>query len=246
VKVLEGQAQLADGRNQLGSLEDQIADMTNAFNDLDGLPLSTGTELVEPVDTTEKTQGNEPDSPVPIAEALSYNPELLSAQQTVAKARAGVDAAHAEYIPDISLFAQHVYQNGVPLLPESSAAVGVRMDWTISEFGTRIGLVRERKAQLEEAEENLHANENKVSMEVQSEVRKIQRSETALKAARDSVAARAELLRITGNQVTARAATEADLKDAEAQLAEAKAQLLEAEMQQAVARAELARTLGQR
>jgi len=118
------------------------------------------------------------------------------------------------------------------------------MDWTISEFGTRIGLVRERKAQLAEAKENLHATENKVNMEAQSEARKIQRSETSLKAARDSVAARAELLRIAGNQVAARTTTESDLKDAEAQLAEAKAQLFEAEMQRLVALAELARTEG--
>lgn len=244
VKVLQGQAEIADGRNQLGSLEDRIADMTNAFNDLVGLPLTTNTELIEPVDTKEKTQGKEADSVVPETEALTHNPEVLSARQTVVKARAGVDAAHAEYIPDISVFAQHVYQNGVPLLPDSFAAVGLRMDWTISEFGTRIGLVRERKAQLAEAKENLHATENKVNMEAQSEARKIQRSETSLKAARDSVAARAELLRIAGNQVAARTTTESDLKDAEAQLAEAKAQLFEAEMQRLVALAELARTEG--
>jgi outer membrane protein TolC len=67
-----------------------------------------------------------------------------------------------------------------------------------------------------------------------------------LKAARESVAARAELVRITGNQVSAHTSTVSDLKDAEAQLADAKAQLFEAEMQQATARAELTRTLGQR
>jgi outer membrane protein TolC len=118
------------------------------------------------------------------------------------------------------------------------------MDWTLSEFGARIGLVRKRKAELAEAKVNLHATENKVTMEAQSETRKINRSETSLKAARDSVAARAELLRIAGNQVTARTATESDLKDAEAQLVEAKAQLFEAEMQRLVALAELARTEG--
>ena len=32
----------------LGSLEDQIADLTNSFNDLVGLPLPTDTELIEP------------------------------------------------------------------------------------------------------------------------------------------------------------------------------------------------------
>jgi len=74
VKVLQGQAEIADGRNQLGSLEDRIADMTNAFNDLVGLPLTTSTELIEPVDTKEETQGKEADSVVPETEALTHNP----------------------------------------------------------------------------------------------------------------------------------------------------------------------------
>ena len=51
------------------------------------------------------------------------------------------------------------------------------MDWTISEFGKRIGLVRERKAQLAQAEENLLSTERKVRMDVQSETRKVHRSE---------------------------------------------------------------------
>ena len=41
VKVLEGEAQIAEARHTLGSLEDQIADLTNSFNDLVGLPLPT-------------------------------------------------------------------------------------------------------------------------------------------------------------------------------------------------------------
>ena len=40
------------------------------------------------------------------------------------------------------------------------------MDWTISEFGKRIGLVRERKAQVAQAEENLLSTERKVRMDV--------------------------------------------------------------------------------
>ena len=118
------------------------------------------------------------------------------------------------------------------------------MDWTISEFGKRIGLVRERKAQLAQAEEGLLSTERKVRMDVQSETRKVHRSETGLEAAREGVAARTELVRITNDQVVAKTANESALKDAQAQLADAKAQLFEAEMQRVVARAELVRTEG--
>ena len=228
----------------LGSLEDQIADMQNSFNDLVGLPLSTDITLLEPPESSAVPQATEATID-PETQAMAHNPDLLSAHQTLAKAHAGLNAARDEYIPDISIFAQDVYQNGAPLLPSNSGAFGVRLDWTISEFGKRIGLVRERKAQVAEAEENLHATENKVRMDVQSEVRKVHRSDTGLQAARDSVTARTELLRIITNQVVAKTATEASLKDAQAQVADAKAQLFDAEMQRVVAQAELVRTQGQ-
>jgi outer membrane protein TolC len=244
VKILEGEAEIADARHQLGSLEDQIADLTNSFNDVVGLPLPTNTELIEPVEQPDEGPAAESPAAAPESQAMAHNPELLSAQQALAKAHAGVNAARAEYIPDISLFAQHVYQNGVPLLPASAGAFGLRMDWTISEFGKRIGLVRERKAQLAQDEENLGSTERKVRMDVQSETRKVHRSETGLEAARESVAVRTELVRITNDQFVAKTATESALKDAQAQLADAKAQLFDAQMQRVVAQAELLRTVG--
>ena len=159
-------------------------------------------------------------------------------------ARAGLHAARAEYIPEISALVQHTYQNGAPLLPQNSYIVGFHSEWTISEFGKRIGLVRERKSQLAEAEQHLHATLNKVLIDVDSEARKIHRSETGLDAARENVSVRSELVRITSDQVTAKTATESALKEAQAQLAEAKATLFDAQMQRVVAQAELLRTVG--
>ena len=264
VNILESDAQIAEARHQLGLIEDQIADLTNSLNDLVGLPLPTRTELAEPVGQVDEdngpagaaepqvstaSQGTAPDAPnpaaaVPESEAIKNNPELLSAQQALAKAHAGLNAARAEYIPNLSLILQHTYQNGSPLLPDNFYAVGVHVDWTITEFGKRIGLVRERRSQVAEAEESLHATENRVRMDAESEVRKVDRSETGLEAARESVAARTELARIVGNQVIAKTATESALKDAQAQLADAKAQLFDAEMERVVAQAELLRTEG--
>jgi outer membrane protein TolC len=258
VKVLEGEAEIAEARHTLGSLEDQIADMTNSFNDLVGLPLPTETELIEPVEQPDDEQtiasaAMPPETgfaalgavaAAPENEAINHNPELRSAQQALAKAHAGLNAARAEYIPDVSLVFEHAYQNGVALLPDSSGAVGVRMNWTISEFGQRVGKVRERKSLVAQAEEDLLSTERKVRMDVQSETRKVRRSETGLEAAREGVAARTELVRITNDQVVAKTANESALEDAKAQLADAQAQLFDAEMQRAVARAELMRTEG--
>ena len=243
VKVLEGKAQIAEAKHSVGSIRDQIEDLTNSFNDLVGLPLPTKTELVEPAEAPDEAI-NVGVAATPEDLAIAENPELRSAQQAVAKAHAGLKAARAEYIPDISLIAQHTYQNGAPLLPENNAAIGLRADWTITEFGKRIGLVRERKSQVAQAQENLIATERKIRMDVQSETRKVHRSETGLEAAREAVAARAELVRITNDQVVAKTANESALKDAQAGLADAKTQLFDAQMERVIAQAELVRTEG--
>jgi multidrug efflux pump subunit AcrB/outer membrane protein TolC len=244
VDVLEGDATIAEAKHELGSLEDQIADQTNAFNDLVGLPIETDTELIEPAEVSEEDMTADPGPADLQAEALAHNPELLSAKNAVQQAHAGLKAAWAEYIPDVSFILQHTYQNGAPLLPENTYAVGFHSEWTISEFGKRIGLVRERRAQVAEAQESLHATQNKVRIEVDSEIRKINRAETGLDAARQSVKARTEIVRITSDQVTAKTNYESSLKGAQAQLADSKAQLFDAEMQRVIAQAELVRTEG--
>jgi outer membrane protein TolC len=240
LKVLEGKAQIAEARHGLGSLEDAISDMSVEFNDLAGLPLDTEVELVAPeAATSDVTAGDL------VSEALRHNPEVASAQQTLKKARAGLSAAHAEFIPEIGAFAQYIHQDGVPLLTENNGALGLKMNWTIFEFGKRTGQVHERHAQVEEAEENLRHTENRVRVDIEKKVRKLRRAETGLEAARESVEARTEMRRITANQLEAKTVNPSALKDAEGQLAEAEAQLFQAEMERETARAELERTLGQ-
>jgi multidrug efflux pump subunit AcrB len=244
VSVLEGDATIAEAKHELGSLEDKIADQTNSLNDLVGLPIETATELIEPAELLDEGVPADPPPADLEAEALAHNPELLSAHQSVKQAHAGLKAAWAEYIPDVSFVLQHTYQNGAPLMPENTYAFGFHSEWTISEFGKRIGLVRERRAQVAQAEVSLHASQNKVRMDVESEIRKINRSETGLQAARRSVKTRTEIVRITSDQVVAKTTYVSALKDAQARLADSKAQLFDAEMERAIAQAELVRTEG--
>jgi multidrug efflux pump subunit AcrB len=242
LKVLEGEAQIAEARHALGSLEDAISDMKVEFNDLAGLPLDTDVELVAPEnEAADATAASDLET-----EALAHNPEVAAAEQTLKKAKAGLSAAHAEYIPEIGAFAQYVHQDGVPLLTENNGLVGVKMSWTLLEFGKRSGQVHERQAQVAEAEENLRHVENRVRVEIEKEVRKVRRAETGLEASRESVAARAEMRRITANQLQANTVNPSALKEAEGQLAEAEAVLFQAEMERNKARAELERTVGQR
>jgi multidrug efflux pump subunit AcrB/outer membrane protein TolC len=249
VKVLEGEAQLATARHALGSVEDAIDDMSIQFNDLLGLPLNTDFALVEQEEDRElSAPGTSTGTPKSVqdleSEALANNPNLMSARHTLEKAHAGLNAARAEYIPDITGFVQNIHQDGTPLLPTNTEIVGFRSEWTISEFGKRIGLVKERHEQVSEAKENVHHAENQVRIDIEKGLRKQNRTQDELDAARRQVKAATENLRITGEQVHSSTANVSALRDAEAKLAEAEAQLYDAEKDQAIAQAELERTLG--
>ncbi len=252
VEVQGGNAEIAEARLALGTLEDSEADLRADLNDLLSLPLETKIELSTPAENIDQSDGL-PVNTMAVsqsteslaAEALNHNPEIASARGTLEKANAGLRAAHLEYVPDISAFAEHIYQNGVPLLPANSATIGLRMNWTISEFGKRTGMVRERKSQVSQAKENLQLTENRIRIEVEKKLRKLLRCATSLEAAQASVAARTEMRRIISDQVEAKTANASTLTEAEAKLAEAQAQLFEARMDRAIATAELEKTMGE-
>jgi outer membrane protein TolC len=168
----------------------------------------------------------------------------MSARHTLEKAHAGLNAARAEYIPDVTGFVQNIHQNGTPLLPGNTEIVGFRSEFTISEFGKRIGLVKERHAQVSEAKENVHHAESQVRIDIEKGLRKLNRTEDELDAAQRQVKAATENLRITGDQVHSSTANVSVLRDAEARLAEAEAQLFDAEKDRTIAKAELDRALG--
>ncbi|MDR3793006.1 MAG: efflux RND transporter permease subunit [Terracidiphilus sp.] len=250
-KVMDGEAQLATAKHGLGQIEDALSDMEIQMNDLLGLPLETELQLVDPEpDKEQEKDAAQAAGPEAVtveelrAEALAHNPALASAQQTREKARAGVLAARAEFIPEITAFGQYIHQDGAPLLPKDTELAGFKSEWTISEFGKRIGLVKERSALRSQAEENVRHTENQVRIDIEKGLRKLRRTEDELDAARRTVKARTEALRIVGEQVHTNTVTHAALCEAQAQLAEAEAQLFDAEMDRAIARAELDRTLG--
>jgi multidrug efflux pump subunit AcrB/outer membrane protein TolC len=239
LKEAEGKAQLSQARQVLATLDDGIADLRMEFNDLLGLALDTELELERPTGgqalvTTEELA----------AAAAQDNPEIQAAEQALVKARAGLRAAHAEYIPDVGAFAQHIYQSGVPLLSRNNAAVGLQFKWTAFEFGKRRALVDERETQVAEAEQNLSRLRSRVQIDLEKSLRKARRADTAIAAARDSIAARTEARRVAGDQVQSGTANPSVAVEAEAALAAAQADLLDAEFGRSTALAEIARITG--
>ena len=175
VKAAEVRAQIAQARHVHGQLQDAVMDMKLELADLCGLPVDTELELVQPGSFASDPSA---ETEAAAAAALAQNPEIEAASHQLEKARAALRAARAEYIPEIGAFAQHIYQNGAPFLSRNNGAFGVHMTWTVFEFGKRRGQVSERAAEVAQAEENLARLRNRVRIDVEKAVRKLNRAET--------------------------------------------------------------------
>ncbi len=241
VKAAEVRAQIAQAKHVRGQLQDAVTDMKQELADLCGLPLDTGLELAQPDSSGSESPA---DTEAAVAVALAKNPEVETAGHQLEKARAALRAARAEYIPEVGAFAQHIYQNGAPFLTRNNGAFGLKMTWTIFEFGKRRGQVSERSAQIAQAEENLARLRNRVRIDVEKAVRKLNRAETGVASAKELLVATTEACRVMSDQAEAGTANRSVSLDAEASRLSAQADLLRAEYDRSVAAADLARLTG--
>ena len=107
---------------------------------------------------------------------MAGNPEVTPAAEKVVQAKAALASAKSAYIPDISIFARQSYQNGVPFLVHNFGTFGATLSYDVFDFGKRRAEVREREAQLEEAQENVARWKDEVSVENEQGYNKVERT----------------------------------------------------------------------
>jgi multidrug efflux pump subunit AcrB len=240
-KAAEVQAQIAQATHASGQLQDAVMDMREELADLCGLPVDADLELVRPDGGVTDVSM---DAEASVNAAFTHNPEIEAATHQLEKARAALRAARAEYIPEVGAFAQHIYQDGAPFLSRNNGAFGVHMTWTMFEFGKRRGQVSERSAEVAQAEENLARLKNRVRIDIEKAVRKLNRAETGVKSARELVAATTEARRVSNDQAEIGTANRSVFLESEASMFSAQADLMRAEYDRSVAAADLTRLTG--
>jgi outer membrane protein TolC len=210
------------------------------LNDLLGLSLDTKLELDSDVTTNFEilTKAEY------VKAAWEENPEIRSAEEAVAKARAGVAAAKTAYIPDITAFARHSYQDGVPFFVRNFGTVGVNMSYTLWDFGKRRASVRERAAQLGEAEQNLEHLKEQIAVVIERSYNKLERTRSMVNVATQVAKLRQESERLSTNQAAQGVVLISDVRHATSANYQAKADLLQASLGYLLAWAELERTVG--
>jgi outer membrane protein TolC len=237
---IQSRAELLQGQQSVLTAELQIEDYMVELNDLLGLPLDTKLDLESELDanfeTLPKTEY--------VKEAWEENPEIRAAEEAVEKARAGVAAAKTAYIPDITAFARHSYQDGVPFFVHNFGTVGVNLNYTLWDFGKRRAAVREHATQLAEAEQNLERLKEEVAVAVERSYNKLERTKSMVNVATQVAQLRQESERLATNQAAQGVVLIADVRHATAANYKAKAELLQASLGYLLVRAELERTIG--
>lgn len=241
VKQMQARTSLVEARQAALTLEVQTEDAVAEFNELLGLAQDT-----EPVLEAAGEVAALPPLEDLLRKAAAHNPELAAAELNLERARRGVAAAKADRIPEIGLFAQHIYQNGVPFLASNNGVAGLRLNYSVFDWGKKGAVVREREALLAQAEEERRRVSRRVAIDVEKAYRKVKRVSGLATLAREALAVRREALRIAADQVELGLCGQAAYEEARAAAAAAEADLAAAEYQVHAALADLDRLAGSR
>jgi multidrug efflux pump subunit AcrB/outer membrane protein TolC len=240
VTVTGARANLLQGRQALLVAENRISDVTSELNDLLGLPNDAILEVTEAglpkLREQVKDQSYE--------EARTRNGELLAARETVEKSRHAVRAARYEYIPDLTLFARHGYQDGAPFVEKNIGIFGAELTWNIFDWGKRSGEIGQRIAQQSQAEENLARIDKRIGIEIDKVYRRLDRSKQMVDVASEALVLCQENARLSENGLKAGTVTAAKHAETVAALRKAEMEESQASLQYRLAGAELDRIKG--
>lgn len=240
VTILGTKAALLQAKQDELTAKMRNLDLMAQFKEVIGLRDSTEVQLDDQVFGPVDLPGKEDC----IRLAQSVAPEIRSAEETVRKAEAGVAAARAEYIPDITAFGRWDYQNGAPFLFHNYGVVGLNLSYTLFDGGKKKAVISERRAQRDQAIENLRRLKDEAAVNVQKAFDKIDQGQSLVEVAKQAVTLRDEGDRLAGVQLGYGVLVSSKRSEATEALAKARADLLRAKLGYLESQAELAALIG--
>lgn len=186
------------------------------------------------------------------AEAVKSRPELNILKLEVEKATEAVRLAASDLYPKVFAVGSYERTGKDPLGEENdyrnpdTAAVGVRLDWSVFEWGKTQSQVRRQRAALKAVQERLADIENSVRLEVKAALGDVQVAEENIQTARKALEQAEENLRMTRLQYQQQVTTVTEVLDARTYLTQAEANYYAAHYGRHIAQAELERAVGRR
>jgi outer membrane protein len=162
---------LAEAYKALTTTAAEVKELTASLNRMMGWPEDTELDLVPPEPLVENISLQEvADSPV------SANAEVIEAEQTAIKARAASALSKLNYMPTVVAVSGFVYQNAIPLIPNTFGYGGVMVSYNIFDFGKRERGVKEAGAQRDMAEMAVQLTKAKVAAAVKTSYSELERA----------------------------------------------------------------------
>jgi outer membrane protein len=181
----EQEADMMGAEKKVVLAASKVKEFTASLNDMLGLPVGTRLELVPPEPLVEDTSLNEA-----VDKAGTTNAEVIEAEQTAVKARAGSTLSKMQYFPSVAIIGGYTNQTALNVvLPRDFSYVGFMATYTVFDFGKRERGVKESNAQAEMAEMGVSLTKAKVTAEVKSSYFELERSRKLSQLARRMVSA---------------------------------------------------------
>lgn len=190
--------------------------LTVSLNRLMGWPEDTELELVPPEPLVENISLEEAAD-----RSVATNPEVIEAEQTVVKARAGAAVSKLAYVPTVALVGGYLFQNAIPSVPSNFGYGGVMASYNLFDFGKREHTVKEARTQLEMAELALQMTKAKVAADVKKSYFELERARQLSRVATSMGSSMAVLMKASTNPESA---------DVKAARAEVEVAILEADL----------------
>jgi outer membrane protein TolC len=150
----------------------KVRELTASLNLLLGYPVDGELELVTPVTQVEEISLKEAAD-----KAMAANPEVVEAEQTVAKAHAASKLSKLDYVPDVAVLGGYAYNaNAIPALPRDFSFIGIMGSYNVFDFGKREHTIKERNAGVSMAETALELTKAKVAAAVKTSYFEMDRS----------------------------------------------------------------------
>jgi outer membrane protein TolC len=170
-----------------------------------------------------------------VDKALAANVEVVEAEQTAVKAKAGSALSKMQYFPSVAIVGGYTNQNALKIiLPSDFSYIGVIATYTVFDFGKRERGVKESDAQAEMAEMAVPLTKAKVSAEVKSSYFELERSRKLSQLAR----------RMVSSTQVVEASVQSDNSEVESAQAKMEADMFRAELEYRQAYSRLKNLMG--
>jgi len=242
-ELLDVQARLARRQADAVVERNDLAMLKQRFNKLLNRDLWTEFELARLPEIDSPSAGMSLEEATELA--LTQKAEIAEHKLMIKNAELGYDIKKAEYIPDVDLRFRYSRLYGTEFIPGKDAYIGIHAKWEFYDWGRKSYELASKTAEIDRSVNKLHETEESTRISVERSFNSISESSQLLEAARLSVVAAREKLRVLNNQYIQKVALLQDVLDAETELSRASTGYNRAMLAVWNAEAELKRALGE-